>query len=135
MADLGLEMLVRRLRASGASLTDTEAIALTALPFQRLPFQAQVEIFDAGSSLLPSYVVLEGCLSRFKRRHDGARVNVSFERPGDIVNVESLLLDNVDCGARTNSDGVFWLSSIPPSSGLCGQDTNSLRLPSGDMHW
>ena len=107
MADVGLEVLVRRLRTSGAHLTDAEATAIASLPFQRLPFQAQAEIFDTTSHHLPTYVVLQGCLSRFKRRNDGARANVSFELPGDIINVETLLLDTVDCGARANSDGVL----------------------------
>ena len=114
MAGVGLELLVRRLRASGAFLSDTEAAALCALPFERLPFDAGAEIFDVGSTSLPSYVVLDGCLSRFKRRQDGVRVNVSFDLPGDLINIESLLLDTVDCGARANSHGV--LAVVDPAA-------------------
>ncbi len=114
MADAGLDLLVRRMRASGASLTDSDEAAITALAFERLPFQAEAEIFDGGSRSLPSYVVLGGCLSRFKRRQDGARVNVSFELPGDLINIEGLLLDQVDCGTRANSAGV--LAVVEPAA-------------------
>ncbi len=106
MGDAGLETLVCRLRASGASLTDTEASALSALPFQRVAVKAEEQIFDTDSDSLPSYVVLKRCFSRFKRRQDGTRVNVSFELPGDLINVETPLLRVTDCGARANCDGV-----------------------------
>ena len=43
----------------------------------------------------------------FKRQAENARVNVSFELPGDIVNVESLLLSEVDCGVRANHTGML----------------------------
>ena len=114
MLDAGLDLLVRRMRASGASLTEGEAAAITALSFERLPFQAGADLFEGGSKGLPSYVVLDGCLSRFKRRQDGDRVNVSFELAGDLVNIEGLLLDKVDCGVHANSDGV--LAVVDPAA-------------------
>ena len=121
MADAGLDLLVRRMRASGAPLTDSDAAAITALPFERVAFHAEAEIFAEGSRSLPSYVVLDGCLSRFKRRQDGARVNVSFELPGDLVNIEGLLLDKVDCGARANSEGVLAVVDPAAFRDLCAR--------------
>lgn len=98
MSESQLDLLVRRLR-NVAELRDDSAALLRKLPHHVVELGADHLLYEAGRSNLPCYVLVEGCVTRFKLRTDGSRAIVAFELPGDIINYETLLLNRVDCGA------------------------------------
>lgn len=99
MSAYSLEPLVRRLRST-TDLDPDGARALSGLPFRILTMTKGEPLYAPGAINLPCYVLLEGCISRHKLRDDNSRTIVAFELSGDIVNLESLLLGHVDCGAE-----------------------------------
>ena len=98
MAESQLHPLVRRLQ-SVAELDSGDAELLRTLPFDTVVLGKGEALYAPGARDLPCFVLLDGCILRYKLRGDGSRAIVAFELPGDIVNLESLLLDGVDCGA------------------------------------
>ena len=98
MSESQLDPLVRRLK-NVAKLRDDSAALLSKLPHHAVELGAGHLLYEAGHSNLPCYVLVEGCVTRFKLRTDGSRAIVAFELSGDIINYETLLLNHVDCGA------------------------------------
>ena len=112
MFDHPLASLIRRLR-SVAGLSDSSQSILSTLPHRVVDLAAGHDLYEAGCTAPPCYVLVDGCASRFKLRSDGTRAIVAFELSGDIINPEGFLLGRVDCGARI---------SIPSTVAIIDQD-------------
>lgn len=97
------KILDRRLR-NVAGLTDAPAQALSALLFHERRLKAGDTLYPPGAVNPPCYILLQGAVTRFKMRSDGSRAVVAFELPGDIINLETLLLGHIDCGVTAAAD-------------------------------
>lgn len=104
MLALDLDPLNLRLK-SVAGLTDPLAQTLSRLPFEAKILHAGEVLYSPDARELPCYILLRGTATRFKMRSDSSRAIVAFELPGDIVNLESLLLGRTDCGVTVAAAG------------------------------
>ncbi|MBE7158281.1 MAG: Crp/Fnr family transcriptional regulator [Rhodospirillales bacterium] len=96
-----LEPFIHKLK-DVAGLDEDGAQTLRVLPFRSIRMDKGEQLYATGAEGLPCYVLIEGCVSRYKLRKDDSAAITAFELSGDIVNLESLLLNRTDCGARVN---------------------------------
>ena len=97
-----LAPFVQRLRST-APLGGDSVSTIFGLPLQLVSVERGQELYATGSRELPCYVIIEGSAIRYKSRRDGSKAIVSFELPGDLVNLDSLLLGRTECGVSALS--------------------------------
>jgi len=87
--------LVRTIEAL-AGLNPAERDALLQLPLTVKAVSSHVDIVREGETPSECCLVLEGFLCRYKLTHDGRRQILSFHIPGDIPDLRSLYLEEMD---------------------------------------
>lgn len=90
-----LAPLVTRLRAI-ASLTDADMAALLSLPYSIRVAHAGWEVAREGDTPTQCCLVIDGTFCRFKMAAHGARQMVSYHIRGDVPDLQSCFLDNMD---------------------------------------
>lgn len=79
-------------------LTDADRRALGALPFRARTIAERRDIMREGSRPVECCVVVEGMLCRYKMLSNGRRQILSFHLPGDMPDLQSLHLTQMDHG-------------------------------------
>jgi CRP-like cAMP-binding protein len=87
--------LIRQLETI-APLTEEDRTAIASLSFRRRSFDADRDIVSEGSRPVECCVVLEGLVCRYKMVARGRKQIVSFHLPGDMPDLQSLLLEGMD---------------------------------------
>jgi CRP-like cAMP-binding protein len=87
--------LILKLRSIAELDADDEAV-LSALPMRVRSFQADEDVVQEGQRPADSVLVLTGFLCRYKLVGDGKRQILSFHKPGDIPDLQSLFLGIMD---------------------------------------
>lgn len=95
-----IDPLIRKLDQLG-SLSDAEKQALTSFPLNVRPIGGDLDLICAGDHPSDCQLILEGFVYRYKTIEDGRRQIVSFHIPGDIVDLNSLLLGQMDHNVAT----------------------------------
>lgn len=92
---LPTEMLIRRLRVD-TNLSDEDVRAVQTLPFQIKKVPARTPIAVEGDRPGKCCLLVEGFAFRSKVATTGKRQILSFHIPGDIPDLQSLLLNTMD---------------------------------------
>ena len=100
VAEAGGTMLVRKV-ASVAALDAEERQALETLPMATRSFSARQDIARAGDRPSSCCLVLSGFAIRYKLIGEGRRQIINFHVPGDIPDLQSLHLEELDHNLAT----------------------------------
>lgn len=92
--------LIRKLERLG-TLTDEDRQALEVLPLSPRPVEADRDLAHDGERISQCSLLIEGFACRYKALEDGRRQIVSFHIPGDVLDLTSLLLGEMDHGLST----------------------------------
>ena len=79
-----------------ASLSSADEAALVALGSRARAVAAHNDLIREGDDPDAAFVVLEGIACRYRQLSDGRRQNLSFLLPGDLCDLDAVLLDRVD---------------------------------------
>jgi CRP-like cAMP-binding protein len=101
---------IRKLEALGP-LDDADRDAIRNLPFRRRTVAAQAYLVREGVASSECSVLLEGYACRNKTLSNGSRQIVSFHLPGDMLDVQQLVLPVADHNLQTITPSV--VASIP----------------------
>ena len=105
-ADAGISPYLAKLDAR-RPLPEAARKAFLALPLRREEFSANQDILVEGEATHRTCYLQEGFVSRNKSLPDGARQIVSFHLPGDMVDLQSVLLTISDHGISTHVRSVI----------------------------
>jgi CRP-like cAMP-binding protein len=100
------EALIRKFEGN-VRLTAEVTAALTALPIHIRNVKAGALVVREGSRPTVATVILEGCLFRHKIVADGKRQIFSFQIAGDMPDLQSLFLPEMDHSITALDDGVI----------------------------
>ncbi len=92
--------MIRKLERLGR-LDDEDRRALAALPFTVKAASAHHYLVREGSTAFDCCILLKGYACRHKATSDGGRQIVSFHLPGDILDLQHLLLARADHNVQT----------------------------------
>ncbi len=95
-----IDPLIRKLDQLG-SLSEAEKQALTSFPLNVRLIGADLDLIRAGDHPSDCQLILEGFVCRYKTIEDGRWQIVSFHIPGDIVDLNSLSLGQMDHNVAT----------------------------------
>jgi len=79
-----------------APLSDAAKAKLKALPFTHMAAAADERLVREGDVATNCCLLLSGYACRHKSAHDGGRQIVSFHHPGDVLDLQHLLLSRAD---------------------------------------
>jgi CRP-like cAMP-binding protein len=95
-----------------ARLEPADRAALRALPFRTQNVPAHRYLVREGDEAIECCVLLRGYACRHKATSTGARQIVSFHMPGDILDLQHLLLTRADHNLQTITEAtVAWISA------------------------
>lgn len=77
-------------------LSEEEQAAITALPFTRVEVRANRDVVRLGESVDRVCLVEQGLIGRFGQTENGKRQFVSLHLPGEIADLQSLLVPEAD---------------------------------------
>ena len=127
-----IDSLIRKLDHLGP-LSDAEKQTLTSVLLEFDIFEADVDLIHAGDCPTDCKLIVEGFVCRYKTIEDGRRQIVSLHIPGDIVDLNSLLLGRMDHSIGTLTDVkvasiphailLEWMRSHPHLGRLLWRDT------------
>jgi CRP-like cAMP-binding protein len=101
--------LVRKLDRL-ATLDDADKRAVAELPFRITSVPAGAHLVREGNRITECCLLLEGYSFRYKVTATGSRQIVSFHLPGDILDLQHLLLETADHGVQTLTPAVIvWI--------------------------
>ena len=89
------ESLIRKLESIG-ELPDQDREAIASLPVQVRTLQADEDVVRDGDAPSASCLLLDGFMHRYKVLPDGKRQILAIHTPGDIPDLQSLLLRRQD---------------------------------------
>jgi CRP-like cAMP-binding protein len=87
--------LLRKLNAV-SGITEDEKRAIAALPYAPREFAADQDIVRIGDSPTESFTIVEGWACRYRILPGGGRQIMAFHVPGDLPDLQSLLLPRLD---------------------------------------
>jgi CRP-like cAMP-binding protein len=87
--------MAAKLKRQG-QLTDAQANALKALPYRREQVEAPRTLIREGAEVTNCCVLVSGFAGRSKLNRNGDRQFVSFQVPGDILDIQHILLPTAD---------------------------------------
>ena len=90
-----LVRLIRQLETT-TDLSDADRKALGTLPFRTRTIAERRDIIRENSQPVESCLVVEGMLCRYKMLSNGRRQILSFHLPGDMPDLQSLHLTQMD---------------------------------------
>ena len=90
-----------RTRLSPSFLTNEERQALEAAALPIRACGAQTDLVREGDAVDHIYVVVEGWACRYKTARDGSRQIVALIVPGDVANLDCLMMHRPDFGVRS----------------------------------
>ncbi|RLP24011.1 Crp/Fnr family transcriptional regulator [Mesorhizobium sp. YM1C-6-2] len=88
-------------------LTDKERTAVQALPFRISRQPAKADIVREGDWPSSSFIILEGFVATSKNTGEGARAITALHVPGDMPDLMSLHLPEMDCDVRAITNCVL----------------------------
>lgn len=107
-----------------------DALALASLPMQVRDVKAGSYLFREGDEPAHCYVLLAGYANRHKLTADGSRQIVSIHLPGDIIDLQQLLLNKADHSVQTLTSGTLGVVSLKEIKDLARAKPNI-----GDAFW
>jgi CRP-like cAMP-binding protein len=90
-----MEPLIRKLESLG-EMSEADRAALASLPAQVRTLQADEDVVRDGDAPSASCLLLDGFMHRYKVLPDGKRQILAIHTPGDIPDLQSLLLRRQD---------------------------------------
>lgn len=87
-------------RLSSPLLAQGDADALAAVAPQRRTAPANADLITPGQEVDQLHILKRGWAYRFKTGRDGKRQIMAVLVPGDVINLDSLMLQPADCGVR-----------------------------------
>jgi len=90
-----------------APLEEPDRQAIRSLPFETASAEAGTFLVREGNTATQCCVILTGYVCRSKTTSSGARQIVSFHVPGDIVDLQHLLLSRADHNIQTITDVTY----------------------------
>ncbi len=127
-----IDALIRKLDQLGP-LSDAEKQALASVPLEICLIGVDQDLMRAGDRPSHCKLIVEGFVCRYKTIEDGRRQIVSFHIPGDIVDLNSLLLGQMDHNVATltpvkvasipHATLLEWMRSHPHLGRLLWRDT------------
>jgi len=88
-------------------LSDNERTAVQALPFRISRQPAKADIVREGDRPSSSFIILEGFVATSKNTGEGARAITALHVPGDMPDLMSLHLPEMDCDVRAITNCVL----------------------------
>lgn len=98
-----LDLLLRRLGAASRLSADDRAV-LAGIAFESRRYPARMKIFDSGDKSSQCFIVLEGVTSRYQLTSDGEHQIHAIQIRGDLPDLLSLHLSEMDHSIRTLSE-------------------------------
>jgi CRP-like cAMP-binding protein len=98
--------LIRKLELL-APLDDADRDAIRALPFRRRVVSSQAFLLREGDTATDCSLLIEGYACRNKTLNDGARQIVSLHLPGDLLDLQHLMLQVADHNLQTISPAII----------------------------
>lgn len=102
----GLAALIAKLRRL-SRIDEADVAAIRALPFQPDKARAGAYLVREGEQVNNCCLLISGFACRSKLTNEGRRQIVSFHLPGDLLDLQHLLLDKADHNVQTITDAVF----------------------------
>lgn len=106
-------------RSSLLSVDDRAALAETALSARSV--KAGVDLAREGGATDCLYFLIDGWACRYKLMRDGSRQLPALLVPGDICNLDSLMLDRLNYGVRTITAGTVLVLARDRALKLCAE--------------
>lgn len=105
------DVMLRKLERLGP-MTEEDRAAVRTLSFSTVAATAGTYLVRSGQRTDRCCLLLDGYACRHKRAGDGARQIVSFHLPGDLLDLQQLLLDEADHNIQMITAGsVAWVAS------------------------
>jgi CRP-like cAMP-binding protein len=104
--DSSYEALIAKLRRMGP-LNDEDVAALEAIPVRRESRRAGTYVVREGDRVETCAVLLTGYGCRSKTTREGRRQIVSFHMPGDILDVQHILLERADHNVQVITNATY----------------------------
>lgn len=104
--------VIRKL-ARLASLEQADRDAVRSLPFKMKTAPPNHNLVREGDTTTDCCVLLSGYACRYKTSSNGGRQIVSFHMPGDILDLQHLLLSRADHNVQTITEATFaWVPAV-----------------------
>lgn len=98
-----LDLLLQRLQ-SASVLSDADRSVLSGFRFEHRRFSARTAVFEAGQKPTQCFIVLDGVTSRYQLTRDGEHQIHAVHIRGDVPDLLSLHLEEMDHSIRTLSE-------------------------------